>query len=182
MFKESVGILACSTSLMFVATLAVATSNKATLAKTKEESTTDTSFITKANQGGMEEVELGKLASQKAIRADVKSFGQEMVTDHGKADVELRQLAENKKIDLPSTLDAAHRAEVDRLSRLSGKEFDRIYVRLMVKDHDHDVAGFKKGEKSVKDPDLQAWISKTLPTLEHHQSMIHKISKEEAGG
>jgi putative membrane protein len=101
-----------------------------------------------------------------------------MVDEHAKANSELKQLAPSKGIELPATLDEAHRAEIDRLSKLSGTDFDHAYVRAMVRDHDEDVAEFQKQLKSAHDVELQAWVSKTLPTLTEHQEMIHMIARD----
>jgi len=135
-------------------------------------------FLTEAATGGMAEVELGTLAAGKASNARVKEFGQRMVTDHGKANEELKALAARKNITLPQSLDAKHKAEHDRLAAMSGAAFDRAYVTAMVNDHQKDVAEFKKQAASNADPDVKAWAAKTLPTLQEHLQMIESIDKE----
>jgi putative membrane protein len=139
-------------------------------------SAADQSFVREAAVGGMAEVELGRLASDKASNADVKQFGKRMVDDHGKANDELKKLASEKNVTLPTELDAKHKATVDRLSKLSADAFDRAYVKEMVADHDHDVQAFTKESKSGADPDVKAWAGKTLPTLQEHQKMVHDLS------
>src|SRR5689334_15410130 len=96
--------------------------------------TADSTFVTKAAQGGMAEVKLGNLAKEKAESPDVKNFGQTMVTDHTKAGDELKQIASSKNITLPTDIDAKDQAKYDRLSKLSGAAFDRAYMRDMVAD------------------------------------------------
>jgi len=131
----------------------------------------DQPFAREAATGGMAEVELGTLAKGKASNADVKQFADRMVTDHGKAGDELKQWAQQKKVTLPTAIEAKHKATQDRLSKLSGDAFDKAYMRDMVTDHEHDVAAFKREAASGKDPDLKAWAAKTLPTLEDHLKM-----------
>ena len=138
----------------------------------------DKKFAMKAAEGGVGEVTLGGIAASKATNADVKSFGQQMQTDHGKAGDELKQLASAKGLDLPSTPNAETQKTSDELSKKSGAAFDKAYMDDMVKDHDKDVAEFKKAESSVKDADLKAWITKTLPVIEGHQKMAHDLSKK----
>lgn len=145
-------------------------------------SSTDQHFIHEAAVGGMAEVELGKLASEKAESADVKQFGQRMVTDHSKANDQLKSLAADKNIQLPAQLDAKHKATVDRLSKLSGAAFDRAYVQEMVKDHNEDVSEFRKQASSASDADVKAFASKTLPTLQEHDRMIKDISAKMGKG
>jgi putative membrane protein len=70
--------------------------------------------------------------------------------------------------------------EKDRLSKLSGAAFDREYVKMMVKDHEKDVAAFKRESQQAKDPDLKAWAGKTLPTLEDHLQMIKRVQSQVA--
>src|SRR3954451_18364010 len=84
----------------------------------------DNTFIMKAAQGGMAEVELGKLAQANASSDAVKQFGQRMVDDHSKANDELKRIAADKGVTLPSGPDAKSQATKDRLSKLTGKEFD----------------------------------------------------------
>jgi len=131
----------------------------------------DQTFVTKAAHGGLAEVKLGTLATQKAANADVKAFGQQMVDDHSKANDELKQLASSKGITLPTDIDAKDQATYDRLSKLSGAEFDRAYMQHMVADHRTDVAEFRHESQSGADSDVKAWAAKTLPTLEHHLQM-----------
>jgi len=128
----------------------------------------DDSFVKKAAEGGMAEVELGKLAAQKASSDEVKKFGQRMADDHGKANDELKTLAQKKNITLPGDLDAKDKALHDKLEKLSGPAFDRAYMQAMLTDHQKDVSEFRTESKSGTDPDVKAWAAKTLPTLEDH--------------
>jgi len=152
------------------------TAKTTTTTTTTKLSGTDTSFIKSAAQGGMEEVELGKLAAQKASNPDVKNFGQHMVDDHSKANDQLKQLAAQKGVTLSPTLSASKKADVNKLSKLSGAAFDRTYVSMMVKDHKKDVAEFEKTSRNAKDADLKSWAATTLPTLQDHLKMIQDIS------
>lgn len=70
--------------------------------------------------------------------------------------------------------------EKDRLSKASGAAFDREYAKMMVKDHEQDVAGFKRESQQAPDPDLKAWAAKTLPTLEDHLKSIKQIESQVA--
>ncbi len=139
-------------------------------------SASDKKFVMEAAVGGMEEVQLGQLAAQKASDTDVKNFGQKMVDDHSKANDQLKQVASQKGITVPSTLPASKQKEVDHLSKLSGAAFDKAYVSMMVKDHKKDVAEFKKESTKAKDSDVKSFASTTLPTLQDHLKMIEDIS------
>src|SRR4051794_5483653 len=94
----------------------------------------DTGFALKAAQGGLAEVKMGQLAQEKASNPDVKAFGQQMVDDHTKANDELKTLAQGQSMNLPADVDAKHQAKYDKLSKLSGADFDKAYVKDMVMD------------------------------------------------
>lgn len=141
----------------------------------------DRHFVTEAAVGGMAEVELGKLAAEKASKDEVKKFGQRMADDHGKANDELKSLAQSRQITLPAAIDAKHKATIDRLSKLSGEAFDRAYVQETLKDHQKDVAAFRTESKSGKDPEVKAWAGKTLPTLEEHLKLVQDLNRGAVG-
>jgi len=131
-------------------------------------------FVREAAIGGMAEVELGQLASGKASNAEVKQFAQRMVTDHGKANTELKSLAEKKGFAVPTEIDAKHKQTMDKLAKLSGPAFDRAYMEEMRKDHKKDVNEFKQQSMKGSDPDLKAWAATTLPTLQEHMQMAER--------
>jgi putative membrane protein len=128
-----------------------------------------------AAQGGMTEVQLGKVASEKGNSDQVKAFGARMVKDHTQANDELMGIAQKKGVTLSTTLDSRHQAMVDQMSKLSGPAFDKAYISGMVRDHEKTVALFKEEAQSGLDPDLKAFANKTLPTLEDHCSSIKSI-------
>ncbi len=137
----------------------------------------DKLFVTKAAEGGLAEVQLGQLAADHASSDEVKKFGQRMVTDHGKATDELKTLAQQKNITLRTELDAKDKALHDRLAKLTGAAFDRAYMQHMLTDHRKDVNAFKHESTAGKDPDVKAWASKTLPTLEEHLKQAEDMAK-----
>jgi putative membrane protein len=104
-----------------------------------------------------------------------------MVTDHSKANDELKQLATTKGLTLPATLSAEHQKTADELAKKKGKDFDKAYMNDMVKDHEKDVAEFQKQSTSAQDPDLKAWATKTLPTLQDHLKQAKQVSSSLAG-
>ena len=154
----------------------------AALAASKSEkssvSSGDQKFVKEAAQGGMMEVELGKLAADKAVSEDVKAFGKRMVDDHSKANDELTTLAKNKNIQLATALEGKHKRTVERLAKLSGDKFDRDYMSAMVSDHKDDVAAFQKEADKGQDADVKSWAGKTLPTLKSHLQLAQETEKK----
>ena len=164
--------LACKRTETTNETTAVATDTTDTSTTASSTlSDADKDFMTKAAIGGMAEVSMGSLAAQQASNADVKAFGNRMVTDHGKANDELKAFAATKGVTLPADVDAEHKAKQDELAKKTGKAFDKAYIDDMVEDHEKDVAEFEKQSTAAQDPDLKAWVSKTLPTLQDHLKM-----------
>jgi putative membrane protein len=141
----------------------------------------DQKFATGAANVGVAEVAIGKLATEKASSPDVKTFAQRMVDDHSKANEELKTLAQNKQMTLPTTIDAEHQAVLDKLSKLSGDAFDKAYMQEMVNGHRKVVAMFRTASKSAADADVKAWAAKTLPTIEEHLKMAQEVSKKPVG-
>lgn len=141
----------------------------------------DMMFVKEAASGGMAEVQLGKLAQDKASSQDVKDFGKKMVDDHSKANDDLKSVASKDNLTLPTAVDAKDQALYDRLSKLSGDAFDRAYVAAMVRDHRKDVAAFQREANNGKNADVKDFASRTLPTLQEHLKMIEGISSSKMG-
>ena len=154
---------------------------KAAADKSAKLSSSDRKFVTEALKGGMAEVELGKLASERASSDAVKQFGKRMADDHGKAGDELKTLAQGKGITPPSALEAKDAQLRDRLAKLAGAEFDRAYVDAMVKDHRKDVKDFQREADKAKDPDVKSFASKTLPTLQDHLKQVEDLQTQVKG-
>jgi len=125
-------------------------------------------FAVKAASGGMMEVELGKLAQQKAVSQRVKDFGAMMEKDHSQAGDELKKLAASKNIAIPGTPDDDTKKKIDDFSKKSGKDFDTDYMNMMLDDHKKDIKEFQKAGADLKDADVKAFALKTLPTLQKH--------------
>jgi putative membrane protein len=147
-------------------------------ATTSSLSASDKEFMTKAAIGGMAEVMMGQMASTKGTDAGVKAFGNRMVTDHSKANDELKALAAQKGMALPADVDAEHKDKSDKMSQKSGKDFDKAYMNDMVDDHEKDVAEFQKASQNAADADLKAWAAKTLPTLQDHLKLAKETQKK----
>jgi putative membrane protein len=142
----------------------------------------DETFLRNAAEGSMAEVKLGQLAEEKAQAPEVKNFAKRMVEDHSKAVEELKQIGSQEGINLPTDTSHKDAETYNRLAKLSGPEFDRAYAQEMVKDHQKDIAEFKKGETEVQKPALKQFAQRELPTLQSHlelaQHMEAHVSRE----
>jgi putative membrane protein len=138
----------------------------------------DLAFMKTAAEAGMAEVAAGQAASTMAKDADVKSFAQQMVTDHTKANDELMSLAAKLKVGLPKKTDAKHAALLKKLQKMKGDAFDKAYVKAQVEDHKKAVDLFTRESAKGKDAEVKAWATATLPTLKHHLEMVQDLQKK----
>jgi putative membrane protein len=141
----------------------------------------DQTFVMKAAQGGIAEVELGQLAAQKASDQEVKDFANRMVQDHQKANDQLKQVAQQENVPVPTEPNAAEKAIKNRLEKLSGASFDKAYMRHMVQDHTKDVSEFQKESTAAKDDNVKQFASQTLPTLQDHLKQAKQINSKVNG-
>lgn len=130
----------------------------------------DKTFIKNAAKGGMEEVEMGKMAEQQGQSTDVKNFGKRMVTEHTMANNELIQLAAGKKFALPK--------EKMNVEKFNAAGFDKEYMADMVKDHQKDLAEFQNEAKTGSDPDLKAWAAKTTEMIKKHLALAKQTQSK----
>jgi len=142
----------------------------------------DEKFVREAAEGSMAEMKLGQLAEEKGQSDEVKRFGKRMVEDHTKALDELKQIAVQEGINLPTDVSRKDAETYDRLAKLSGPEFDKAYAQEMVRDHQKDVAEFKRATSSAQKPALKQFAQHELPTLESHlqqaKQMMAHVSRE----
>jgi putative membrane protein len=150
---------------------------KDTMVNTMSVSDNVAKFAVSTADGGMLEVDLGKLAQQKAINKQVKDFGEMMVKDHTKANDELKSIAAEKNITLPATISDDSQKKIADLNKESGKGFDKAYINMMVKDHKNVIDDFEKAAKDSTYPAIQSFAVKTLPTLYKHLGAAKAIQK-----
>ena len=137
----------------------------------------DAEFAVNAANGGMAEVALSKIAEEKATDPKVKEFAKQMITDHSKANDELKTLAASKNITLPSAPNEEKQKAASNLGSKSGADFDKAYIAQMKKDHDQTVKLFEDAQKDVKDAELKAFIDKTLPVIKAHAEHVKSLDK-----
>jgi len=133
-------------------------------------------FAVKAANGGMMEVELGKIAMTNAANTRVRAFGDMMVKDHSQANENLKTIANSLNIALPDSVSDDARKEIDKLKMKKGKDFDKAYVDMMVDDHKKDIDEFKKCASDCSDSTIKSFASNTLPVLEKHLDSIQSIA------
>jgi putative membrane protein len=144
----------------------VAMAQDASAAKSSSLSVKDKTFMKKAAKGGMMEVAMGNLAEQNGQSEDVKSFGKRMVTDHSKANDELKSIASKKGVQLPSKEPAAKWSS------------DKAYMDAMVKDHEKDLAEFQEEAKTGSDPDVKKFAEDTAKMVQEHLDLAKETQSK----
>jgi putative membrane protein len=138
----------------------------------------DRQFAMDAAHINMAEVELGKLAKEKGASEPVKSFGDRLVADHGKALDELKGIVKDKNITLPTQIDAKHKATYDKLSKMSGAAFDKSFAQEMVNGHKEALQKAQTAAKSASDAEIKAFANKMVTSVQAHL----KVAQGLAGG
>jgi putative membrane protein len=143
----------------------------------------DRKFIETAAGSGMFEVQVAQLATTRAKSPDVKSFAGMLVDHHTKANDELTQLANAKGVELPAAPPRAMRRETEQLGKKNGDAFDKDFIKdVGIKAHQKDIKEFEKASKDVKDPEVKAWATKTLPVLKEHLAQAQKLQDGKGSG
>ena len=146
--------------------LGVVTAQTSSEKKSSTLSEKDKSFMKKAARGGVMEVAMGKMAEQNAQSDDVKSFAKRMVTDHGKANDELKSIAQQKNVELPS-------------KEPSGKwTSDKAYMNMMVRDHEKTLADFKQEASNGSDPDVKKFAEDTAKVVQEHLELAKETQSK----
>jgi putative membrane protein len=136
----------------------------------------DRKFIEGAAKDGLAEVELARIAQTKASSDEVKNFAVRLEQDHSKANDELKQIAQQKGINVPYAADHKQMREMKKLEKTSGADFDRRYMAEMVRDHEKDLKKFNDEAKNAKDSEVKAFAEKTAQVIEQHLEMARKIA------
>ncbi|EDM34712.1 putative outer membrane protein [Pedobacter sp. BAL39] len=132
-------------------------------------------FAEQAAIGGMMEVEAGKIAHEKTKNQQVKDFASMMIKDHTAAATELDAIAKRKQMSLPTMLPSTEQAHLDEMKKMSGDDFDKHYMDMMVNDHKKTVDLFKSATENT-DAELGAFAKKTLKVIEGHHKLAQDIN------
>lgn len=134
-----------------------------------------TKFIKEAIQGNLAEVQVGQLAQEKGATQGVRDFGAMLVKDHQMANEKATQVAQHMSVTPPDKPGLKQKAVYEKLSHLSGAQFDREFTKSMVKDHQEDIANYQK-ESQLTDA-VADYAKQTLPKLHDHLKMAEELEQ-----
>jgi putative membrane protein len=135
----------------------------------------ETDFMKTAAASGQYEVELARLAAEKATDPAIKSYAGMLVEHHTGVNDQLRQMAVNANVPLPSGVPTAKQQNLDKLSQASGKEFDKQFVQTITRDHKEDIALFERATRDAKNSEVRSFAQATLPTLQAHLTVAERL-------
>lgn len=136
----------------------------------------DALFAATAADGGMTEVVFSEIGVKKATDPKLKKYSEHMIAAHTKANAELKKMAAQKGIALPTAISAGHQFCAQGLEGLSGEDFDCAYSHAQLTAHMATVAAFETEAERGQDPEVKAWAAKTLPELKEHLHEIKPIA------
>jgi len=137
----------------------------------------DKAFVKKAMQGGMAEVDLGKLAAEKGSSEDVKQFGQQMVDDHSKLNEQMKPVAAQLGVSAPKEPSKKDQELKTKLQALSGQQFDEAYIKAMLKDHKKDHDEFSNEAQNAQDPNVKQVAQQGDQLIQQHLQHIEQIAQ-----
>lgn len=146
--------------------------------KANAQSGDDKKFLAMAAQSDQNEIALSKLAEQRATNPAVKAFAEKMVTEHTQMTESMKPFAESWGLTAPTGPDADHQKELDKLSGLSGKDFDKEYIDQMVTDHAKALRAFTSEAKDTKDAKFRAAVIKGKTAVAAHKNMAYDLKKK----
>ncbi len=157
------------------------TQNSNSNTQTSGKKNSDSKFMMAAATSDMNEIGLSQQALSKSTNEEVKKLAQMMIDDHTKSSEELKPIAASKGVTLPAEMDSKHKSAMEKMSAMSGMEFDMAYVKMMVKDHEKAVALHQKEANSGKDAEAKAFAAKTLPVVQMHLDMSRSMMTKMSG-
>jgi putative membrane protein len=142
----------------------------------------DKTFAKDAAQAALAEGRIGELAKERAASPDAKALGERLVTDQAKLMDELKNICSRRDYAIPTEPNAGQKEAIDRLSKLSGSEFDREFARVLTDYHKKIVRLFEVAQEKVGDEDLKQFAKRSLPVLEEHVKSAEKLSSKVGQG
>jgi putative membrane protein len=141
-------------------------------------SATDRMFVKSAMQGSVAEVQLGQLTLQKSNNDQVKQFAQHMIDDHTKLNEQMKPVAQQLGVDVPTQVSKKDSKVINKLQALSGPAYDQAYIKDMVKDHKDDLSEFQAEASSGQDQTVKDAAAQGSKVIAQHLQMAQQLAKD----
>ncbi|HET6797552.1 MAG TPA: DUF4142 domain-containing protein [Gemmatimonadales bacterium] len=147
-------------------------------AAVRAEINTDLPFLQTAASANLMEIQLGQLAQTKGSNNAVKQFGKRMVTDHTRLEQQVSSLTSRNGVSLNPSLNSEAQSNVSQLQNLSGDQFDKAYMSMMIQGHQKDVIDFQSQSQSANSSQVRQLASNSLPILRQHLTLAQQVGSQ----
>jgi putative membrane protein len=137
-------------------------------------STQDRTYLTDSASGALWEVAGGRIAQTNSTRADVRAFGQRMVTDHSRQYADARRVAAQVGERAPTSPDPTQQHDLGLFRQARGTTFDCVYLSTEWTDHLADIASTQLELSAGKDARVRAYAARNLPVLRQHLALVER--------
>lgn len=141
----------------------------------------NTNFLILMTDARLINLATGELAEKKGTTKAIKDYGRQMVMDQEILLEEIRSLAQMNSITLPKEISDEKKAQLNELSKLTGRKFDTRFLALSAQDHERDIKKFREVKASpgyANDPAIEIYANTRLPMIEGHLSQVQRLSKK----
>ena len=137
----------------------------------------DKTFVMKAGQGSLAEIQMSNMALKKSKNPDIKAYAQKMVDDHTKLIADMKPFADQMGVPPPSKVPPAAAQEEARLKAMTGDNFDKEYITAMVADHHKDLGEFINERDTTQNQDLKTTVAQGTQVVKQHTDMIDQMAQ-----
>lgn len=132
-------------------------------------------FLQEAAMINEMQIDIGKMAQEKASNESVGIYGKLLYEDHSKALKDLMKIAQSRNMNISDTLDNEHSLKVAQLSVEEGHAFDRKFLEMMEDGHRKDIQKYENALTSISKSDVKAWIDNSLANLRNHLQKAQQL-------
>jgi putative membrane protein len=147
--------------------------------KADQQAAIDKIFVKKAMQGSIAQVQLGELTLQKSTNDQVKQFARKMIDDHTKLNEQMRPVAQQLGVEIPSEVSKKDKSLMSKMQALSGPAYDEAYIKDMVKDHKQDLSEFHMEASNGHDASVRDAATQGSKTISEHLQMAEQLAKDQ---
>ncbi len=164
--------------LVVASSFVAVTSMGLAFAQDASSASADKTFLMMADEGNSAEIAASQLALKKSKNPEIKTYAQQMITDHQKLRSDMAPLAQQLGVTTPQPLNETHKVEAKRLAALSGDKFDKEYIKAMDLDHHKTLDMFKNEISTTSNADLKAAASQGQPVIQQHTDMADQMAQK----
>jgi putative membrane protein len=144
-----------------------------------QQASIDKMFVKKAMQGGLAEVQMGELTLKNSSNDQVKQFARKMIDDHTKLNEELRPIAQQLGVDIPTDISKKDKSMIGKMQGLSGPAYDQAYLKEMAKEHTQDQKEFRMEVSNSQNVGVKNAALDGGKTISEHLQMVTQLAKDQ---